>query len=132
MKMKRKISNLILALALIMPSTLGATPPSSISNITKIYVVCKKNEDGKVTEDFHRTPIRVPEIYLDRSTGTLYFDNPCYECSLELVIPGTDTAVYSYIIPDGDDTVQLPATLTGEYELKITRGNYVFVGEIEL
>lgn len=80
----------------------------------------------------HRTPPQIPNIYFDASTSTVYFENPCYECTLELVVPGTDTVAYSYIIPDGDDTVSLPTFLSGMYELHIHRGNYCFWGVIEL
>lgn len=80
----------------------------------------------------HKTPPQVPVVCLELATSTLFFENPCYETTLELVIPGTDAAVYSYDIPDGTDTVQLPSTLSGEYELHIHRGNYCFWGVIEL
>jgi len=80
----------------------------------------------------HRTPVQVPTVYLNTETATLSFENPCYECTLKLVFPGTETVAYTYSIPDGDDTVQLPSNLSGTYELHIHRGNYCFFGEIEL
>lgn len=94
--------------------------------------LCSNMSWEDTSHPIHRTPPQIPNIYFDASASKVYFENPCYECTLELVVPGTDTVVYSYDIPDGDDTVQLPTYLSGEYELHIHRGNYCFWGLIEL
>ena len=98
----------------------------------EISLNCQTINPTNINKGTHRTPPQIPNIYFEASSSTVYFENPCYECTLELVVPGTNTVVYSYNIPDGDDTVQLPTYLSGEYEFHIHRGNYCFWGMIEL
>lgn len=106
--------------------------PSGNGTIQTLVLNCHTIDHSVVNDEHPRVPVRVPIIYFDLDSNSLYFENPCYECTLELVIPDTDTVVYTYSIPDGDDTVQLPNNLSGTYELHIHRGNYCFWGEIEL
>ena len=106
-------------------------PQSSLFKRVEMNV-CARDSWEKGSHSIKKTPPQIPNVYFDASASTVYFENPCYECTLELVVPGTDAIAYSYIIPDGDDTVQLPTFLSGEYELHIHRGNYCFWGLIEL
>ncbi len=130
--MKRTVTTFILTFTLIIPSMSEVNDPIDASWGSKIELVCQKIGNHHFNEGFHRTPPQIPNIYLDASASTVYFENPCYECTLELVVPGTHTVAYSYNIPDGDDSVQLPTFLSGEYELHIHRGNYCFWGVIVL
>ena len=77
----------------------------------------------------HRGPILVPEVSID--SYTLLFMTPCDGCLLSIVNED-DEVVYSTIIPFGADTLVLPSSLSGSYELQIIRGNYVFYGGITL
>lgn len=130
--MKSKIRNTILVLVLLCSSIAEAESTKCYDSMITINVVCQRIETNKIIKEHPRTPVRIPNIYLNQSTGTLYFEDPCYETTLELVIPGTENVAYTYEIPDGNDTVLLPSTLSGEYELHIHRGNYCFFGMIEL
>lgn len=131
--MKKKIVILLLFYAVLTPSfaqtdlNLSDKSPSILQIEMMLHVI-----DGSKGLHLHRTPPQIPNIYLDTPASTVYFESPCYECTLELVVPGTDIVAYSYIIPDGDNTVQLPTFLSGEYELHIHRGNFCFWGMIEL
>ena len=78
---------------------------------------------------FPKSPIVPPTIYLD--DHTLYFDTPCDGCTLNIV-DSNDVVVYTTVIPTGTTSLVLPATLSGEYELQIIRGNYLFYGTIDL
>lgn len=115
-----------------MTSIASPTIPITNRGTLKIELICKTIDPTEANQGIHRTPPLIPNVYFDDSASTVYFENPCYECTLELVVPGTDTVAHSYIIPDGDDTVQLPTFLSGVYELHLHRGNYCFCGMIEL
>ncbi len=106
--------------------------PQEDRRTLQILLNCKTIDPTIISQGPHRTPPQIPDVYFDASASTVYFENPCYECTLELVVPGTETVAYSYNIPDGDDSVQLPAFLSGDYELHIHRGNYCFWGVIDL
>lgn len=77
----------------------------------------------------HKGPVQVPEVSLD--DHTLYFFTPCDGCTLNLV-DENDVVVYTLVIPAGTTSLALPATLSGNFELQIIRGNYCFWGEITL
>lgn len=129
--MKKQIKILLTTVVLMASSTAIANHPNT-DGVTNIEMTCQIIENSKIIPGPHRTSPTVPNVYLDQENAKVYFENPCYECTLELVIPDTDTTVYTTIIPDGDNTVQLPTYLTGQFELHIHRGIYCFWGLIEL
>ena len=76
-----------------------------------------------------KSPITIPTISLD--DHTLYFDTPCDGCTLNIV-DSNNVVVYTTVIPTGTTSLVLPQTLSGEYELQIICGNYLFYGKIDL
>ena len=73
--------------------------------------------------------VQVPVVFLD--SNTLYFDEPCDGCTLQLV-DEDEEVVYSVVLPNGTTEWELPSTFEGEYELQIICGRYCFHGWIEL
>ena len=84
-------------------------------------------DDPTATPEPHRSPIEVPEI--DLEGYTLTFIDSCVGCTLQLV-NADDEVEYSTVI--SSDTLVLPSTLEGEYEIRIICGDYYFYGNIEL
>lgn len=80
---------------------------------------------------FPRTPIQAPEAGLDGHTLYLAEGHPA--CTL-LIMVANEEAVYEVEVPEGVDVVELPATLTGTYELQLyyEDSNFYFYSEIEL
>ena len=79
----------------------------------------------------NRSPIRIPDAYIDGHTLT--FDASCVGCTLTLV--QDNIIVYSATVEEnenGEGEVVLPDYLTGKYELQLQLGSITFVGEIEL
>lgn len=128
----KKIKKLIIGISCLMPTVINAEIPIDNGTCIKVEFSCQKIRTQQTNEGFHRTPPQIPNVYFDSSTSTVYFENPCYECTLELVIPESDAVVYTSSIEDGAETFQIPNGFTGTYELHIHRGNYCFYGEIEL
>lgn len=105
----------------------------NVNEVEQIHLqLCYSKSWGDLKHSSHRTPPLIPNVFYDKATTIVYFENPCFECSIELVIPGTDTVAYAYSIPDGDDSIALPNFLSGNYELHVHRGDYCFWGMIEL
>ena len=73
------------------------------------------------------TKNEIPEV--DIEDYTLTFDDSCLGCELRLV-DENDNVVYTTTITS--NTLVLPSTLSGEYELQIISGIYCFYGYIEL
>lgn len=130
--MKNLKTLIIIGCLICMPSFSQGQNLDYNSVFTTIELRWKYVDPSVTNSPIHRFPPLLPVAILDSTNNVIYFNDVCYECTLELVIPGTETVVYSYTIPDGDDTVQLPDYLSGEYELHIHRGNFCFWGTIEL
>lgn len=81
--------------------------------------------DDSNTRDKSRTTVKRPIAYI---TGHTLYINDCEGCVLQLVQNGE--VGYSIVITS--DTVELPETFTGDYELQILRGNICFWTDVEL
>lgn len=119
--MLTRISLLFVVWLLCQPLTTSANP-------TQGPISFKIERPGNGHGGTNRSPILIPEAYLDGYTLT--FDANCIGCPLTLV-DEAENIVYTTII-DNTGTVELPDTLSGTFELQIVRGGITFVGEIEL
>ena len=79
--------------------------------------------------EFPRTPVQVPYITLDGHT--LYTGNIWFDAILEIV-DGDGEVVYTTFVFQGTPTITLPNDLTGDYELRLSWGNWCFYGGITL
>ncbi len=78
-----------------------------------------------------RTPILVPNVSLDGHT--LYLYNVGYDLTLVLLDEDGEVA-YTVYVPAGTSAVNLPATLSGDYEIQLypDGSSYYFFGWVEL
>ena len=89
----------------------------------QVSIIDHSNDTGR-----HRTPVLSPSVSIE--DYTLYFDTPCDGCELRIV--DEDGVVYSTTIPASCSSLNLPSTLSGDYELQIIQGNFCFYAEIQL
>lgn len=103
----------------------------STSNILLDDIMFFTSYDGPTSEHgtIPKTPIVPPSVSID--DHILYFNTPCDGCTLNIV-GSNNVLVYTLVIPTGITSLVLPATLSGEYELQIISGNYIFYGTIDL
>ena len=81
-----------------------------------------------LNHDYPRSPIALPEFYIDGYTLTAASNT--LGSTVEL-IDGSGSVVFStYVYIEGD--IELPATLSGTYTIRVTRGGQTFIGEITL
>ena len=113
----------ICSLAILMTSSGRYQDPDFLELSASIIDPTEEHDDNP------KSPILIPSVSLD--DHTLYFATPCDGCTLNIV-DGNGVVVYTTVIPTGTTSLVLPATLTGEYELQIIRGNYLFYGTIDL
>lgn len=76
-----------------------------------------------------RSPVFVPEFYQDGYTLTA--GSYTVGSSVELLDADGVVVFTSYVYVEGD-TIVIPATLSGTYTIRVTRGDTTFVGEIEI
>lgn len=74
-----------------------------------------------------KSPVQIPIVYI--TNYTLTFDESCDSCILRLV---NDDDEVEYVTVITSNTLILPSTLEGEYEIQIIRDNWCFYGYIEL
>lgn len=124
--MKTKVLSSIFAISCM---AFTATSFAQTENTEPIPLQVTDIDPTIIKDGPHKSPVQVPEVSLD--DHTLYFFTPCDGCVLNIV-DGSGALVYTLVIPAGTTSLELPATLTGDYELQIIRGNYCFWGEIVL
>ena len=85
------------------------------------------SQDG--SKPLPKSPVVPPQIGIENYT--LYIYSGCEDATLVLV-DENDNEVFSQEIEEDTEQIVLPSTLSGTYEIRIYRGNYMFYGEIEL
>lgn len=76
-----------------------------------------------------RSPIEVPLVYIEDYTLSFETNHPDYT----LIIKDEDgDVVYTTTVFSNDTEVILPSTLSGDYEVNLVMGNWLFTGWIEL
>ena len=77
----------------------------------------------------HKGSVPIPNISQD--DYSLIFNTPCDGCTLRL-LDEDGFVVYSTVIPMGTTNLVLPSWLSGEYEIQIIQGYWLFTGFISL
>ena len=96
---------------------MGMLSLSSIqANAARVNVELQVEYEDPTTNqgESHKGPVLVPEVSIE--DYTLTFSTPCYGYTLELLDEDGDV-VYTTIITS--TTVNLPTTLSGEYQLRL-------------
>ena len=119
--MKSKL--LLLVVAILTTTTMQADPSGFIVPLTKVVKTTPTNGGHD------RGPELVPEFYLDGYTLTA--GSYTVGSTVELLDENDNVVYTAYVYVEGD-TIVLPATLSGTYTIRVTRGDDIFVGEIEL
>ena len=99
----------------------------SLSNAYAARVPLTYDDPHTPYHNPNKSPVQIPEV--DLSGYTLTFFDSCVGCTLRIV-NAEDEVEYTTIITS--DTLVLPSTLVGQYELQIIRDNLCFYGDIEL
>ena len=86
-------------------------------------------DDMPLGNGYGRPSIEVPLVYIDDYTLTFAIDHPDYV----LIIKDEDgNVVYNTTVFSAQTEVFLPSTLSGDYEINIVMGNWLFTGWINL
>ena len=111
----------ILALALFMSVIMRASE--------KITFQCSGFDDITVGHPIPKSPMQAPTVYIEDYTLSFAVGHP------EYVLQITDEdgdVVYTTTIFSSLTDVILPSTLSGNYEIQLTMGNWLFTGYITL
>lgn len=90
---------------------------------------CEKINDRPLTNGHPKSPIQPPTVYLDDYVLTFEADHPDYT----LYIKDEDgDVVYTTTVFSTQTDVILPSILSGNYEINLVMGNWLFTGWIYL
>lgn len=112
----------LLAMVTMLPLQRVSADPAILN--FQVRIIDHSNGEGR-----HRTPVLSPSLSIE--DYTLYFDTPCDGCELRIVDEEGEV-VYSITVPSSCSSIDLPSTLSGDYELQIIQGNFCFYAEIQL
>ena len=134
--MTRKV---LLVIGLMMATVFSFANVTNLNSGTQVFLqVTFENHAGydNPYEDngIHRpkVPMHAPEVYLEDHTLSFSYNNGYTLELIDTSMGDEGTVVYTAAIPEDVLTWQLPATLSGNYTLRLIYGNWAFVGEIEL
>jgi hypothetical protein len=91
--------------------------------------VCIEENEQPIGDGNPKTPVTVPKVYIDDYTLLFETNHPEYVLYIK---DENDNVVYSTVISSIQTQVVLPSTLSGNYEINLVMGNWLFVGEINL
>ena len=90
---------------------------------------CMGFDDKTISNPMPKFPAQPPTVYIEENV--LYFDAD--HADFELTLRDEDgNDVYTTTVTTSETEVTLPSTLTGDYEIELISGNWVFTGWIEL
>ena len=81
------------------------------------------------TNGFPRTPITAPIVYIDDYTLLFEANHPEYVLNIK---DENNVVVYSTVVSTTQTQVVLPSTLSGDYQIELVMGNWLFMGWINL
>lgn len=76
-----------------------------------------------------KSPIQPPTVYLDDYVLTFETDHPDYTLYIK---DGDGEVVYTTTVYSAQTQVTLPSSLSGDYEIELVMGYWVFTGFISL
>ena len=91
--------------------------------------VIGNNDYEPIGNGFPKTPIEVPKVYIEDYTLTFGINHPEYTLILK---DENDNVVYTTTVFTTQTDVILPSTLSGNYEINLVMGNWLFSGWISL
>ena len=81
------------------------------------------------TNGHPKAPIRAPKVYIEDYTLLFAVDHPDYILN---IMDEDGAVVYSTVVYSTQTQVVLPSTLSGDYEIELVMGNWLFSGWINL
>lgn len=87
------------------------------------------DDDQPLGHGHGKPSIEVPKVYIDDYTLSFGINHPEY---VLIIRDENGQEVYTTTVLSTQPDVILPSTLSGNYEINLVMGNWLFVGEISL
>lgn len=122
------MKNYILIFAFLFCATSATIDDNNHFEGTQLSLTIYKDNNLGNTEH-PRTPVRTPVVY--QNDHTLYFYCDCEYTVVEILNEEGDI-VHNTVVTDVPESLTLPESFSGIYEIRVLRGNITFFGYIEL
>ena len=91
--------------------------------------VCIEEDEQPGGPGYPKTPITAPKVYIDDYTLLFEANHPEYVLYIK---DEDDNVVYSTTVYSTQTQVVLPSTLSGDYQIELVMGYWLFTGYITL
>lgn len=128
------VVGLMMATVFSVANDVVTNPNSGTQVFLQTIFVCPVGYDDPMptTPNKPKAPMHAPEVYLEDHTLSFSYNNGYTLELIDTSMGDEGTIIYTAVIPEDVLTWQFPATLSGDYTLRLVYGNWAFVGEIEL
>jgi hypothetical protein len=123
MKKMTRLFSIIMLVILMVPSSVcaqGIDIPLGVGEV-----------DPPVNNPIPKSPVLVPTATLDGYTFYINGDHPDYVVRL-VDVDDEDIVVYQTVMPSETNSIVLPSTLSGVYQIQLLWGDWMFYGWINL
>ena len=120
------MKTVLVLLAVLMSCTLAQ---AQVNPVRPIDLILKYVSEKPVGNQGPKNPIDPPVVYLEDYTLTFEVDHPEYVLYIK---DEDEVVVYSTVVTSATTEVVLPATLSGDYEIELIMGDWLFSGWINL
>ena len=87
------------------------------------------DDNAPIGNERPKSPMRPPVVYIEDYTLLFAVDHPDYILN---IMDEDGAVVYSTVVYSTQTQVVLPSTLSGDYEIQLVMGNWLFSGWINL
>lgn len=91
--------------------------------------ICPYENEQPGGNDFPKTPITAPKVYIDDYTLLFEANHPEYVLNIK---DEGDNVVYTTTVYSAQTQVVLPSILSGDYQIELVMGYWLFTGYITL
>lgn len=125
----KKIALVLIGMCMLM----SFVPPENGRDGSGVIVILHASGpiDEPLNGGFPHAPIQPPSVYLDGHTLTVPGSHPDYEVRI-VDVDDEDNVVYETQILSSTSSIVLPSTLSGDYQIQLISGNWMFYGLITL
>jgi hypothetical protein len=95
----------------------------------RVIFTCQGVHDKPLGHPTPKSPIQPPTVYIEDYVLTFTDGHPDYVLNIK---DEDGDVVYTNTVWSTDTEVILPSTLSGDYEIELIMGNWLFTGWIEL
>ena len=91
--------------------------------------ICPYKNEQPISHGNPKSPIQAPTVYIEDYTLLFAVDHPEYVLNIK---DEDDNVVYTTVVYSSLTQVILPSTLSGDYQIELVMGNWLFTGWINL